>query len=224
MRYFHCRTSSVPKLTGFLLIPLLMVLVHLVAFCGVSAGTDDPYLADVLKRAEERQLHRKRTWEVLLHYRPRGQERESLVDDPRFFLSPNGKTEPAAELAATLRGLFAGEPGGDEHPRCRFPARAAWLAEELSIGADRLPPMACPQLDEALAAVDPQSVVLVFPSAHPNGPASMFGHTLLRVGSTYRSDLLSYAVNYAAHTTDTNGLVYAVKGGCFDLTSALGAL
>lgn len=212
MRYFHCRAFSVPKLPRSPLVPLLRAFVLVMACCGVSAGADDPYLAELLQRAAERQLHRERTWEVLLHYRPRGEARESLVDDPRFFLSPHGKTDPAAELAATLRGLFAADPSGDEHARCRFPARAAWLAEELAVGADRLPPMACPRLDEAMAAVDPQSVVLVFPAAHPNGPASMFGHTLLRVGSTYRSDLLSYAVNYAAHTTDTNGLVYAFKG------------
>lgn len=191
---------------------LLAMSVNLVAFAGICYGADDPYVADLLSRVEERQLHRERTWEVLLHYRPRGEARESLVDDPRFFLAPQGKTDPAAELTATLRGLFSTDTGGDEHPRCRFPARAAWLAEELAIDSGHLPPMACPQLDEAIAAVNPQSVVLVFPSAHPNGPASMFGHTLLRVGSTYRSDLLSYAVNYAAHTTDTNGLVYAVKG------------
>ncbi|MRR37246.1 DUF4105 domain-containing protein, partial [bacterium] len=186
MSYCHYPKFPVSKLTYSLFMALLLAFVHLMAFCGVSAGADDPYLADLLKRAEERQLHRERTWEVLLHYRPLGEERESLVDDPRFFLSPQGKISPAAELEATLRGLFAAGPDGDEHPRCRFPARASWLAEELAIDADRLPPRACPQLDEASAAVNPQSVVLVFPSAHPNGPASMFGHTLLRVGSTYR--------------------------------------
>ncbi|MBT1075003.1 DUF4105 domain-containing protein [Geobacter grbiciae] len=195
-----------------LLIWLLVLIVNLAAFAGVCAGADDPYLAELLNRAAERQLHRERAWEVLLHYRPRGDERESLVDDPRFFLAPSGKTDPAAELSATLRSLFSPEASGDEHPRCRFPARVAWLAEELAIDAGHLPPMACPQLDEALAAVNPRSAVLVFPAAHPNGPASMFGHTLLRVGSTYRSDLLSYAVNYASHTTDTNGIVYAFKG------------
>src|SRR5512134_1673261 len=90
-----------------LLTPLLVLLASLAAFSGVCAGADDPYLAEVLKRAEERQLHQERTWEVLLHYRSRGEERESLVDDPRFFLAPDGKTDPAAELEATLRGLFA---------------------------------------------------------------------------------------------------------------------
>ena len=43
----------------------------------------------------------------------------------------------------------------------------------------------------------------------------MFGHTLLRIDSgdaEDRSDLLAYAVNYAAHTGGENGLGYAIKG------------
>jgi len=46
-----------------------------------------------------------------------------------------------------------------------------------------------------------------------NAPASMFGHTLLRVDSAYDSPLLSYAVNYAATIDRTDGgIAYAFKG------------
>lgn len=93
---------------------LLVLLINFGAFAGVCFGADDPYLSDLLNRAAERRLHRERAWEVLLHYRPRGEERKSLVDDPRFFLSPEGKTDPEAELAATLRGIFAADVSGDE--------------------------------------------------------------------------------------------------------------
>ncbi len=41
---------------------------------------------------------------------------------------------------------------------------------------------------------------------------SVFGHTLLRISSSYKSPLLSSAVNYAANDTDSNGLLYAFKG------------
>jgi hypothetical protein len=46
-----------------------------------------------------------------------------------------------------------------------------------------------------------------------NAPASMFGHTFLRLDSAYESPLLSYAVNYAA-TIDRkdSGIAYAFKG------------
>ena len=149
---------------------------------------------------------------MLLHYKRSGSGKKSLVDDPRFFLAPDGKTNPSAELEATIRGFFREVEAGDDHPRCRFVARYAWLKERLNIDESRLPPAACKKFDEAFALINPKSVVLIFPAAHGNGPASMFGHTLLRIDSTFKSDLLSYAVNYAAFADDTNGLLYAFKG------------
>ena len=162
--------------------------------------------------AVEKRLASSRGWEVLLHYRTVGKGQESLVDDPRFFLDENGKTDPSSELAATIRGLFASADMGDKHPQCQFPARTAWLGKELAFDYAELPRPVCGELNETLKAISPRSAVLVFPSAHNNGPASMFGHTLIKVGSSFKSELLSHAVNYAAHATDTNGLLYAVKG------------
>jgi hypothetical protein len=162
--------------------------------------------------ADRLQLASARTWQVLLHYRSLGDRQKSLVDDPDYFLSPGGKTDPQAELAAAIQALFEPPEKGDDHFFCRFPARAEWLVDSLAIDRDHLPRPACRKLDEALAIVDPRSAILVFPAAHNNGPASMFGHTLLRIGSSYKSELLSHAVNYAAHSTDTNGLIYAFKG------------
>jgi hypothetical protein len=60
--------------------------------------------------------------------------------------------------------------------------------------------------------MDPQKVTLVFPTAHINSPASMFGHTFLRIDSSMESKLMSYAINYAAQTDETSGLVFAYKG------------
>lgn len=162
--------------------------------------------------AIEKKLASSREWEVLLHYRPVGAARESLVDDLRFFLAKEGKTDPAAELAATIAGIFAPAEQGDKHPQCLFPARTAWLGKELGFEDAHLPHPVCGKLNETMKAIDPRSAVLVFPSAHNNGPASMFGHTLIKVGSSFKSELLSQAVNYAAHATDTNGLLYAFKG------------
>lgn len=65
-----------------------------------------------------------------------------------------------------------------------------------------------------LERLNPKSVTLVFPSAHINSPASMFGHTFLRINSAYDSKLLSYAVNYAADADPDkeNGAIFAIKG------------
>ena len=82
----------------------------------------------------------------------------------------------------------------------------------LGIPAEQLPAVTCKKLDEALAVADPKRAVLVFPSAHINSPASMFGHTLLRIDNSYQSELLAYSVSYAAVSTETNGMAYAFKG------------
>ncbi|MDD2852525.1 MAG: DUF4105 domain-containing protein [Desulfuromonadaceae bacterium] len=162
--------------------------------------------------AEQKGLASSREWNVLLHYKPHGPGRESLVDDPGFFIAPDGKINPVAELTGTLAGMFAPPELADSHPQCRFPARFSWLVKELHIEADQLPHPTCGQLDKTLKSIDPRSAVLVFPAAHTNGPASMFGHTLIKIGSSYKNELLSHAVNYAAHSIDSNGLLYAFKG------------
>lgn len=188
-------------------------------FCGLtgwgffaSPAAASGYQQQLEEEAGRQVLSSSREWNVLLHYRTKGDKRESVIDDPRFFLAPNGKTDPEAELAATIKGQFEMASSGDDHPRCRFPGRFEWLKDKLGIDTVRLPSPNCGKLSEALKTVDPRTAVLVFPSAHNNGPASMFGHTLLRVGSSYQSELLSYAVNYAAQSTDTNGILFAFKG------------
>jgi len=177
-----------------------------------ALAADDGYLNTLLESAKEKQLSEDRYWEILVHYKRHGSGKKSLIDDPRFFLAPGGKLDPAAELEATIRGFFQQEKGDQEHPRCRFVARYAWLKEKLDIDELRLPPVACTEFNEALARVNPHSAVLVFPATLNNSPASMFGHTLIRIDSKNQNDLLSYAVTYAAVTTDSNGFLYAFKG------------
>lgn len=135
----------------------------------------------------------------------------SLVDDPKFFLAPDGRDNPESELEATIRAFFSPETG-DGSARCRFPARYDWLKTALRIDESRLPGAYCPAFEKAIGGKEFRRAVLVFPTAHMNSPASMFGHTLIRIDTGYRSKLLSYAVNYSANATDTNGLLFAFKG------------
>lgn len=167
------------------------------------------------ERARETHLAGSRAWQVLLHYKPDLLGRTvSLIDDPRFFLAATGKTDPQAELDADIAALFlpADHEHPEEHMRCRFPARSRLLSEALGIDPALLPTVACSELDQALEKIEPQRAVLIFPGNHNNSPASMFGHTLISVEGRHQSRLLSFAVNYAAHTDETNGFAYAVKG------------
>lgn len=177
-----------------------------------SQAADDRYLAELKGRAKSAGLHEDRYWRVLLHVRPGIAGTRSLVDDPRFFLSPSGKTDPAAELSATLDGLFDNTAAPPYF--CRFPARYAWLARSLEIDPTRIPrPPPCPEVDNILRIIDGQSVAMVFASGYVNSPASMFGHTFLRIDSRLKSPLLSFAVNYAARTDPSDGgIAFTAKG------------
>lgn len=197
---------------AYRLLPVcLFILFGMVAPARGGTGEGEPaYVDGMIATAAARGLAAERQWRVLLHY-PDGAA-ASLVDDPAFFLSPEGKASPAAELTATLRAMFAPAPLDDSHALCRYPARAEWLRRELAPEEGRLPTPSCPELDKYLETVNPHSASLMFPAAYMNSPASMFGHTYLRIDSRYSSDLLGYAVNYAAKTDESNGMVYAWKG------------
>ncbi|OGV74007.1 MAG: hypothetical protein A3K19_22640 [Lentisphaerae bacterium RIFOXYB12_FULL_65_16] len=258
---------------------------------GLAAATPDAYLDELLGRAESARLWEDPYWHVLLHYkRGRLGGWVSRVDDPKFFAAPDGKTNPRAEMEATLRAFFAPaapadaasppntehqtlgaehptpniqhptpnvEGGGSEpnqpartralqpegaispltpetrnlkppappkpdtrhptpvpHPISRWTARFEWMKEKLAIDTARLPVQACAEFEAVYADIKPRSVVLVFPSAFLNSPASMFGHTLLNVRSWHKSELLNQAITYSAFAQDTNGVLFAVKGIC----------
>lgn len=68
-------------------------------------------------------------------------------------------------------------------------------------------------MDNILRTIDGQSVAMVFASGYVNSPASMFGHTFLRIDSRLTSPLLSFAVNYAARTDPSDGgIAFTAKG------------
>ncbi len=190
----------------------LLVLLAAGARVPPSQAADDAYLAELKGRAKSLALHEDRYWRVLLHVRPGIAGTRSLVDDARFFLAPSGKTDPAAEILATLDGLF--DDSSETPAFCRFPARYAWLAKTLEIDPTRIPrPPPCPEVDNILRTIDGQSVAMVFASGYVNSPASMFGHTFLRIDSRLKSPLLSFAVNYAALTNPKDGsLAFTFKG------------
>ena len=184
-----------------------------------ATSADSAYLDELIAEAEALDLAAAPAWHALLHYRPDklGSGHHSLIDSPGFFLAESGKTDPSAELAATLRSFFRPLPTDEtaQHPQCAFIARYRWLKAELGFDAERLAPKACQRFETWSATIDAASATLIFPAAYMNNPASMFGHTLLRFdrpNQTEETRLLSYAVNYGADTGEDNGLLFAVLG------------
>lgn len=185
------------------------------------ANDNEPanYLLALQQEAQQKQLAQTRVWHRLLKYNPRllgGVISEA--DGLDFFNAPQGKTDPEAELAATIASFFvplAEIPEGKEHPQCNFPARFKWLNQQLAFDPRRLSIQTCDRLDRWLDVLDPVGVTLVFASYFMNNPASMFGHTLIRIDSRRTGPdnrLLNYGANYAAIPDTDNAFLYALKG------------
>lgn len=158
-------------------------------------------------------------WRILLHYEPKslGPGVASTVASEWFFRAENGRVDPDAELAATLSTFFDPAPLAprDEPAQCVYRARYRFLDRHLNFDRSRMPAVECPAYEKWRGGLDPDRVSLVFPAAYLNSPASMFGHTLLRIDGEAvgeSTELLSYAVNFAANTDEESGAAFAIKG------------
>jgi hypothetical protein len=189
--------------------------------CAAEAADLDPaqasYLSELIEKAKNKGLAEHNTWHTLLHYQPRllFAGVESLADDSRFFNSPLGKRDPEDELRATLRAFFQNSIEDEEHPQCRFIARYHWLRDELEFDPQKLPEQSCPRYDEWFAAMSPQRITLVFPASYMNNPASMYGHSFLRIdgsGQDAKTRFLAYGASYSAVAGSDGGIAFAFKG------------
>jgi hypothetical protein len=185
-------------------------------FPSLAQGKD--YLSTLIQRARQENLAEDAAWHALLHYKPQrfSQGVKSLVDADSFFIAPAGKSNPAAELEATLASFFQSHGvDSEESPQCLFIARYHWLKQKLEFDSERLPELPCLQFHDWIEELKPQGLTLIFPAAYMNNPASMFGHTLLRIDSQKQDEetrLLAYTVNFAAVTGQQRGINFAVKG------------
>ncbi len=195
-------------LVGLLLLPLI----------AYPQDTSSTYLQDLLDAADKKNLHQHRYWQLLLHYRQNvlgGLTSE--VDDPGFFNSQEGKTDPKAELQATLDQFFSPELVGrsKQVAQCAFKARFHWLRHHLQFDENRLPIQKCKRFENWVKELNPASMTLIFPSAFMNNPVSMFGHSFLRIdqqGQTEHTRILAYTINYAADVPPNAGVEFAFKG------------
>nr|WP_299379464.1 DUF4105 domain-containing protein [uncultured Halomonas sp.] len=161
-------------------------------------------------------------WRSLLHFDRDGlfKEPRSAVIDSRFFLAPNGATDPAAELEATLNA-FRADPTGMEpgtHALCRFPARALWITQ--ATGEQWPQNAACPDLGAWQERYEDASVGLIFASGYLGNPASFFGHLMIHLQPPAEpgnlvdaTQLLDTSLNFGADVPATDGLAkYMAKG------------
>ncbi|KPA15666.1 conserved hypothetical protein, secreted [Candidatus Magnetomorum sp. HK-1] len=171
-------------------------------------ASDLSYLNHLLETANQKKLHEDRYWSILLHYKKSIFGIKSLIDDPNFFLAPDGKINPKSELEECIRSFFSGTLKESDPLICKFIARYTWLKEELAVDPKKVPVFECKKINK----VNAKSASLSFPTYYMNNPASMFGHTLIIIETEYPNKLLYHAVNYSAFTEETNGFLFAFKG------------
>jgi hypothetical protein len=172
-------------------------------------------LYPLLVFADYSEIAKEKEWLRLLYFKNhwfRGFQ--SSVDGEGFFFS--GKNDdPLAELLATKSALESGakEVGKYKQPAsCAFPLRKKFLEKKLQI---KFPDFPCPQKDDYVKKLDPEKVSLVFASAYSGNPASMFGHSFLKVLSKRNkgTSLLDWSINYAAMVPeDENPFAFAYFG------------
>lgn len=162
---------------------------------------------------EEQRVARHPVWSSLLHL----QDGVPQIKDRKFLLSWPDFT-PEAELGATLELL----KDGGLAAVCRFPARALWLQGQLAL------PVAdteqCPEIAEFVAKAPFDTLELVFADESVTQPASILGHSFLRIAGERQGQTVEHAVSFYTHAETLNlpkllweSLVTG-KDGMFSLT------
>lgn len=201
---------------------ILFIIAWFPGGAGLGASPPSPDVATLQRAAAAKDLASNPEWRRLLFIVPGWfHSTTSIVDSPDFFFAPQGKSDPGAELDATLQAFF--DPQAltkglrQVHPLCAFPARKRWLQKALGIPDSAFPVVSCPTLDEWRSQRKYGAASMVFSSFYPDNPASMFGHVFLRLhrqvaDGAIGSHLNDDAVNYAALADTTNPLAYTWRG------------
>ena len=130
---------------------------------------------------------------------------ENLAQDDYWLKLLHSQTvvstvDAKKELKRTLT-LFQTDPTS----LCQYPARYKWLNSKLDLNLSK---PSCSSL-EKFRDLHFKKLSVVFTSERYDSPASVFGHTMMKV----ETDSIPYAINYSAKIPDNiNSLEYIFKG------------
>ncbi len=153
-------------------------------------------------------------WKNILYF---GDDGKSIVRGDHYFISDTGHENATAELLATIKAFKNREKHKNgELYECVFMGRKHLLLKKWP---GLIQPGDCKEYNEWRTGIDAGSLYLVFTSAYPNNPASMFGHTFFRFDRASKGkeqatkELLGYSLAYQARTDSSDGpLSYTFKG------------
>ncbi len=152
-----------------------------------------------------------REWHTLLHYKRNIYfQLESQADGAGFFYDENGKYDPKAEMIASVKAFQDENRSVDNrHPQCAFPARFQYLKKIFNLNPKIVE---CKDYKWWRENIPFHSVTIIFASYYANNPASVFGHSFMRINSSDQKSISDYGVDFSAMTDTDHGVVFAVRG------------
>jgi hypothetical protein len=170
----------------------------------------------MLALAKQAQLAQQAEWRKINLYHSTLTGLASRVDDPTYFLAPNGKHDPQAELEATIRGAFDYSMAKTtRQPNvCRWIARYQYLSRSMKALGFDYAPQACEGFEQWKSGIATYRATLIFASVYLNSPASMYGHAFIRFDSDRAGQynrLNDSTVGYSVQGQDGAGAMFLVR-------------
>lgn len=195
----------------------LLLLVQAVPACAERAVVS--HAADIeqmLALARQAQLAQRAEWHKINLYHVRFGGWKSRVDDPSYFLSPDGAHDPVAELEATIRGAFDDSMANNSRQPnvCRWIARYGFLSRSMRALGFTYELPRCEGFERWKSGIATHRATLVFASVYLNSPASMYGHAFIRFDSETPGQynrLNDATVGYFVQGRDGNGAMFLLR-------------
>ncbi|MBQ8480928.1 MAG: DUF4105 domain-containing protein [Alphaproteobacteria bacterium] len=145
-------------------------------------------------------------WLKLLHYKSLTfGGYEGLVDNDKFYADEEGRYNPQKEMETEIKLFNEGDK-----IKCEFPARFEWLKEKGLVKGNLDD---CEEYQSFMNDVKPDGITVLFTNAYMSNPASLFGHTLIRIDTARKgTQMLAHGSNFGANSGDDSGPIYAFKG------------
>lgn len=156
---------------------------------------------------------RSHAWRNLLYIN----DDKTIMLGQKYFISNVTHEIAYQELLASIEAFKKHRRNKDGHLyQCLFPARFMLLNRRWP---NEFTKKSCPEFEAFQKGIDVENIFLVYTSAYPNNPASMFGHTFIRFDRKSRGELretkeiLGYATAFQARTNpQDNPVMYTLKG------------
>ena len=144
-------------------------------------------------------------WIKLLHYKPYFGGYKGLVNSQEFYVSENGRYSPQQEMEAEIEAFNKGDK-----IKCEFPARFYWLQKQGKVSGNLDD---CQEYNDFIRDIKPNGITILFTNAFMSNPASLFGHTLIRIDTSRKgTQMLAHGSNFGANSGTDSGLFFAIKG------------